>query len=33
MGCGIFFRSVTAFYFTAGIVDEEHGLFGLITED
>ena len=35
MACGTFFPGTTAegVFFTAGIGDEEHGLFGLITED
>ena len=33
MACGIFCRSDDGVFFTAGIADEEHGLFGLITED
>jgi len=33
MACGIFSRRRAEVFFTAGIADEEHGLFGIITED
>jgi hypothetical protein len=32
IGFGLFFWA-TRVYFTTGIADEEHGLFGVITED